>query len=107
MPRRERQATKRRAPIYRFFVRRLFLGVGTTEKLADVRSAGIIGATLVVVLTLTLPAGVSVALVRMRKRFLRIFVLRSPGELTRGEVTPNGKGRAVNGVLRWGPARSG
>lgn len=59
-------------PIYRFFVRRLFLGVGATEKLADVRSAGIIGATLVVVLTLTLPVGVSVVLVRMRKGSLRI-----------------------------------
>ena len=72
MQRRERPIGKR-GQIYRFFfVRRLFLGVGTNEKLVDVRSAGIIGATLVVVLTLTLPAGVSVVLVRMRKGFLRI-----------------------------------
>jgi hypothetical protein len=42
------------------------LGVGTTEKVADVLSEGSIGAILVVDLTLTFPAGVSVVLVRMR-----------------------------------------
>lgn len=52
---------------YRFFFRRrFFLVVGSTEKVDDVRSAGNIGATLVVVLTLTFPAGVSVVFVRMR-----------------------------------------
>ena len=49
-----------------FFTRLLFLRVGTIEKVADVRSAGSIGAALVVVLILTFPAGVSVVLVRMR-----------------------------------------
>ncbi len=43
-----------------------FLGVGTTEKVADVQSAGSIGGALVMVLILTLPAGVSVVLIRMR-----------------------------------------
>ncbi|MDP8952274.1 MAG: hypothetical protein M3N18_08565 [Actinomycetota bacterium] len=44
--------------------------MGANEKLVDVRKAGIIGAALEVVLSLILPAGVSVVLVRMRMRFL-------------------------------------
>ena len=48
------------------FVRRLFLGVGTTEKVAELRSAGTIGAGLTVVLTFTFPEGVNVVFVRMR-----------------------------------------
>jgi hypothetical protein len=59
----------KKRPAYRFFFRRLFF-VGTNEKLVEVRTAGIIGAALAVVLTLILPAGVSVVLVRMRMRFL-------------------------------------
>ena len=52
---------------YRFFVlRRLFLRVGSAEKVAEVRSAGSIGAALTVVLTLTFPEGVNVVFVRMR-----------------------------------------
>jgi hypothetical protein len=61
-----------------FFVRRLFLWVGatgTSEKVDDVRIAGSIGATLVVVLTLILPAGVSVVLVRIRMGISPQFVL--------------------------------
>lgn len=54
----------RRTP-YRFF-RRLFLVVGSIEKVDDVRSAGSIGAALTVVFTLTFPDGVSVVFVRMR-----------------------------------------
>ncbi|MCA1728515.1 MAG: hypothetical protein LC751_03585 [Actinobacteria bacterium] len=50
---------------YRFF-RRLFLGVGISEKVEDVLSAGIIGAALTVDLTLTFPDGVNVVFVRMR-----------------------------------------
>ena len=54
-------------PAYRLlFVRRLLLGVGTTEKVAELRSAGSIGAGLTVVLTLTFPEGVIVVFVRMR-----------------------------------------
>jgi hypothetical protein len=53
-------------PYRLLFVRRLFLGVGTTEKVAELRSAGTIGAGLTVVLTLTFPDGVSVVFVRMR-----------------------------------------
>lgn len=52
--------------VYRFFVRRLFLRVGSAEKVAEVRSAGSIGAALTVVLTLTFPEGVNVVFVRMR-----------------------------------------
>ena len=48
------------------FVRRLFLRVGSAEKVAEVRSAGSIGAAFTVVLTLTFPEGVSVVFVRMR-----------------------------------------
>ena len=40
--------------------------MGSTEKVDDVRSAGIIGAALTVVLTLTLPDGVSDVFVLMR-----------------------------------------
>jgi len=55
------------SPAYRFFfVRRLFLRVGTAEKVVEARSAGSIGAAFMVVLTLTLPDGVSVVLVQMR-----------------------------------------
>ncbi len=75
---REGRIAKKR-PDYRFFfVRRLFLGVGASEKLVDVRNAGSIGAALAVVLTLTLPAGVNVVFVRMRMRFLpvRLRVVR-------------------------------
>src|SRR5918997_3280332 len=50
---------------YRFF-RRLFFVVGSTEKVDDVRSGGSIGAALTVVLTFTLPDGVSDVFVRMR-----------------------------------------
>ena len=54
-------------PDYRLlFVRRLLLGEGTIEKVAELRSAGSIGAGLTVVLTLTFPDGVSVVFVRMR-----------------------------------------
>ena len=49
-----------------YLVRRLLLRVGTTEKVDDVRSAGSIGAALVVVLTLTFPVGVNVVFVLMR-----------------------------------------
>jgi hypothetical protein len=51
---------------YRFFVRRLFMCVGSAEKVAEVRSAGSIGAAFTVVLTLTFPEGVNVVFVRMR-----------------------------------------
>ena len=51
---------------YRFFRRRLFLGGGTAEKVAEVRSAGSIGAALTVVFTLTLPDDVRAVFVRMR-----------------------------------------
>ena len=52
---------------YRFFVLRcLFLRVGSAEKVAEVRSAGSIGAAFTVVLTLTFPEGVNVVFVRMR-----------------------------------------
>jgi hypothetical protein len=40
--------------------------VGSAEKVAEVRSAGSIGAAFTVVLTLTFPEGVSVVLVWMR-----------------------------------------
>lgn len=49
-----------------FFVRRLFLRVGSVENVAEVRSAGSIGAAFTVVLTLTFPEGVNVVFVRMR-----------------------------------------
>jgi len=49
-----------------YLVRRFLLRVGTTEKVDDVRSAGSIGAVLVVVLTLTFPVGVNVVFVLMR-----------------------------------------
>lgn len=49
-----------------YLLRRLLLRVGTTEKVDDVRSAGSIGAALVVVLTLTFPVGVNVVFVLMR-----------------------------------------
>ena len=48
------------------FVRRLFFRVGSAEKVAEVRSAGSIGAAFTVVLTLTFPEGVSAVFVRMR-----------------------------------------
>ncbi len=47
-------------------MRRLFWGVGTNEKVEDVRSAGTIGAAFTVVLTLILPEDVNVVFVRMR-----------------------------------------
>jgi hypothetical protein len=50
---------------YRLFVRRLFLRVGSAEKVAEVRSAGSIGAAFTVVF-LTFPEGVNVVFVRMR-----------------------------------------
>jgi hypothetical protein len=57
----------RPAPFYRFFlVRRLFVVVGTIEKVDELLRAGSIGAGLTVVLTLTFPDGVNVVLVRMR-----------------------------------------
>jgi len=40
--------------------------VGSAEKVAEVRSAGSIGAAFTVVLTLIFPEGVSVVFVRMR-----------------------------------------
>ena len=51
---------------YLFFRRRLFLGGGTAEKVAEVRSAGSIGAALTVVFPLTLPDDVRAVFVRMR-----------------------------------------
>jgi hypothetical protein len=95
--------SEKNAPIlfgidYRFFfVRRLFLWVGaagTSEKVDDVRIAGSIGATLVVVLTLILPAGVSVVLVRIRMgNFSSIRSHVPPREPTPGWISLNGKGR--------------
>ena len=94
--------SEKNAPIlfgvdYRFFfVRRLFLwagAAGTSEKVDDVRIAGSIGATLVVVLTLILPAGVSVVLVRIRMG--NLSSIRShvpPREPTPGWLSLNGKG---------------
>ena len=80
-----------------FFFRRLLLWVGasgTSEKVDDVRIAGSIGATLVVVLTLILPAGVSVVLVRIRMgNFSSIRSHVPPREPTPGWISLNGKGR--------------
>jgi len=57
----------RPASFYRFFlVRRLFVVVGTIEKVEELLRAGSIGAGLRVVLTLTFPDGVNVVFVRMR-----------------------------------------
>jgi hypothetical protein len=51
---------------YRFLRRLFFGGVGTSEKVEDVRNGGNIGAAFVVVLTLTLPDGVIEVLVLIR-----------------------------------------
>jgi hypothetical protein len=93
--------SEKNAPIlfgidYRFFfVRRLFLwagAAGTSEKVDDVRIAGSIGATLVVVLTLILPAGVNVVLVRIRMgNFSSIRSHVPPREPTPGWLSLNGK----------------
>src|SRR5215203_853202 len=93
-------SSKRRGPTYRFFlVRRLFLRVGGNEKLADVRSAGSIGATLVVVLTLTLPVGVSVVFVRMRMGSFRVRFLRRVESLAAAKRLQNAKVSVVDGAL--------
>jgi hypothetical protein len=66
-----------RASSYRFFVRRLFLGVGSAEKVAEVRSAGSPGAALTVVFTRTFPEGVSVVFVRIRMVSPNVGFLRA------------------------------
>lgn len=63
---RSQRAMRSASICYRLFVRRLFLRVGSAEKVAEVRSAGSIGAAFTVVLTLTFPEGVNVVFVRMR-----------------------------------------
>ena len=60
---------------------------------ADVRSAGSIGATLVVVLTLTFPAGVSEVLVRMRMVTSAVRLLAVRRAPTHTETVLNGKGK--------------
>lgn len=57
---------------YRFLRRLFFGGVGTSEKVEDVRTAGSIGAAFVVVLTLNFPEGVMVVLVLIRMALLLI-----------------------------------
>ena len=55
--------------------------MGSAEKVAEVRSAGSIGAALTVDLTLTLPDGVSVVLVRIRMVPPSIELLRNTSSL--------------------------